>query len=144
MAGSVAQGFEDVRREFERNFAERNELGAACAAYVGGEKVVDLWRGVRDARSGERWSEDTLVLLYSTSKGLAAMTLALAHSRGWLDYDKRVASYWPEFAQEGKSQNPGLEGASADTGATASSGIREPAARSRSRTLTAGSLSRMS
>jgi CubicO group peptidase (beta-lactamase class C family) len=102
--GSVAQGFEDVRREFERNFAERNELGAACAAYVGGEKVVDLWGGVRDARSGEPWGEDTLVLVYSTSKGLAAMTLALAHSRGWLDYDERVASYWPEFAQEGKSQ----------------------------------------
>jgi CubicO group peptidase (beta-lactamase class C family) len=57
---------------------------------------------VRDARSGEPWGEDTLVLVYSTSKGLAAMTLALAQSRGWLDYDERVASYWPEFAQAGK------------------------------------------
>jgi len=64
--------------------------------------VVDLWGGVRDARSGDRWGEDTLVLVYSTSKGLAAMTLALAHSRGWLDYDERVATYWPEFAQAGK------------------------------------------
>jgi CubicO group peptidase (beta-lactamase class C family) len=100
--GSVASGFEDVRREFERNFAERAELGAACAAYVGGAKVVDLWGGVRDARNGEPWQEDTLVLVYSTSKGLAAMTLALAHSRGWLDYDERVATYWPEFAQARK------------------------------------------
>jgi CubicO group peptidase (beta-lactamase class C family) len=100
--GFVAPGFEDVRREFERNLAERGELGAACAAYVGGQKVVDLWGGVRDARSGEPWREDTLVLVYSTSKGLAAMTLALAHSRGWLDYDERVAAYWPEFAQAGK------------------------------------------
>jgi CubicO group peptidase (beta-lactamase class C family) len=66
--------------------------------------VVDLWGGVRDARNGEPWSKDTLVLVYSTSKGLAAMTLALAHSRGWLDYDQRVASYWPEFAQEGKGE----------------------------------------
>jgi CubicO group peptidase (beta-lactamase class C family) len=101
--GHVAPGFEEVRREFERNFAERGELGAACAAYVGGEKVVDLWGGVRDARGGEPWGEDTLVLVYSTSKGLAAMTLALAHSRGWLDYDERVAAYWPEFAQAGKA-----------------------------------------
>jgi CubicO group peptidase (beta-lactamase class C family) len=63
---------------------------------------VDLWGGVRDARDGSPWEEDTLVLVYSTSKGLAAMTLALAHSRGWLDYDERVAEYWPEFAQSGK------------------------------------------
>ncbi|TML25928.1 MAG: beta-lactamase family protein, partial [Actinobacteria bacterium] len=95
IGGSVAPGFEAVRREFERNFAERRELGAACAAYVGGEKVVDLWGGVRDARDGAPWQEDTLVLVYSTSKGLSAMTLALAHSRGWLDYDERVTAYWP-------------------------------------------------
>jgi CubicO group peptidase (beta-lactamase class C family) len=82
--GYVASGFEEVRSEFERNFSSRNELGAACAAYVGGEKVVDLWGGVRDTRSGDPWGEHTLVLVYSTSKGLAAMTLALAHSRGWL------------------------------------------------------------
>jgi len=70
---------------------------------VDGEKVVDLWGGVRDARDGSPWDEHTLVLVYSTSKGLAAMTLALAHSRGWLDYDERVAAYWPEFAQAGKA-----------------------------------------
>jgi CubicO group peptidase (beta-lactamase class C family) len=102
--GFVRSGFEDVRREFERNFAERDELGAACAAYVGGTKVVDVWGGVRDARNGQPWREDTLVLVYSTSKGLAAMTLALAHSRGWLDYDERVATYWPEFGQAGKGE----------------------------------------
>jgi CubicO group peptidase (beta-lactamase class C family) len=102
VGGSVAAGFEPVRWEFERNFAERGELGAAVAAYRGGEKVVDLWGGVRDARSGAPWEEDTLVVVFSTSKGLAAMTLALAHARGQLDYDERVAAYWPEFAAEGK------------------------------------------
>jgi CubicO group peptidase (beta-lactamase class C family) len=102
MDGFVATGFEEVRREFARNFSERGELGAACAAYVGGEKVVDLWGGVRDARSGEPWVRDTLVLVYSTSKGLSAITLALAHARGSLDYDERVAHYWPEFAEAGK------------------------------------------
>src|SRR3954452_9433221 len=102
IAGYVAPGFEEVEREFARNFAEREELGAAVAAYVGGEKVVDLWGGVRNARDGAPWQEDTLVLVYSTSKGLAAMTLALLHSRGLLDYDERVATDWPQFGQGGK------------------------------------------
>ncbi|HEY1359002.1 MAG TPA: serine hydrolase domain-containing protein [Thermoleophilaceae bacterium] len=102
IGGSVAPGFEEVRREFELNFSRRRELGAACAAYAGGEKVVDLWGGVRDARDGSPWREDTIVLVYSTSKGLSAMTMALLHSRGQLDYDERVTSYWPEFGQAGK------------------------------------------
>jgi CubicO group peptidase (beta-lactamase class C family) len=104
VGGHVAPGFEPVRREFERNFAERRELGGAVAAYRQGEKVVDLWGGVRDARDGSLWEEDTVVVVYSTSKGLAAMCLALAHSRGLLDYDELVASYWPEFAQNGKGK----------------------------------------
>jgi CubicO group peptidase (beta-lactamase class C family) len=63
---------------------------------------VDLWGGHADTRGRRPWREDTLVLVYSTSKGLAAMCLALAHSRGLLDYDEHVASYWPEFAAAGK------------------------------------------
>jgi CubicO group peptidase (beta-lactamase class C family) len=102
--GEVAPGFEEVRREFERNFSERGELGAAVAAYVDGQKVVDLWGGVRDARTGDPWEADSLVILYSTSKGLAAMTLALLHSRGLLDYDERVVRYWPEFGVAGKNE----------------------------------------
>jgi CubicO group peptidase (beta-lactamase class C family) len=100
--GWVAPGFEDVREQFRRNFAELDELGAAVAAYVGGEKVVDLWGGYRDRRRQERWQKDTLVLVYSTSKGLSGIAIAVAASRGLLDYDERVAAYWPEFAQNGK------------------------------------------
>src|SRR5436190_13892026 len=102
ISGSVAPGFEDVQEEFRRNFVDRGELGAAVAAYVGGEKVVDLWGGYRDAHRQERWEEDTLVLVYSTSKGMSAIAVALAHSRGLIDYEERVATYWPEFAQNGK------------------------------------------
>lgn len=100
--GHVNPGFEPVREAFAQNFSERNELGAACCIYLRGEKVVDLWGGVRDKKTGEPWEENTMVLVFSSTKGLAAMTLALAHSRGWLDYDERVSTYWPEFAQEGK------------------------------------------
>jgi CubicO group peptidase (beta-lactamase class C family) len=100
--GQVSAGFEPVRNAFAENFARRGELGGACCAYHRGEKVVDLWGGVRDKASGAPWQEDTMVIVYSATKGLAAMTLALAHSRGWLDYEAPVARYWPEFAQQGK------------------------------------------
>lgn len=104
IGGWVAPGFEEVEAEFRRNFAERGEIGAACAAYHQRQKVVDLWGGYRDAQSRAPWEEDTLVVVFSATKGLAAMTLALAHSRGWLDYDERVATYWPEFGQQGKDR----------------------------------------
>src|SRR3982750_1492667 len=100
--GRVSPGFETVREAFEANLARRGELGGACCAYLHGEKVVDLWGGVRNKHTGEPWERDTMVLVYSATKGLAAMTLAIAHSRGWLDYEQRVATYWPEFAQQGK------------------------------------------
>jgi CubicO group peptidase (beta-lactamase class C family) len=100
--GHVSPGFEAVRAAFQENFDRRGELGGACCAYYRGEKVVDLWGGVRRKETGEPWERDTMVVVHSASKGLAAMTLAIAHSRGWLDYDARVAKYWPEFARNGK------------------------------------------
>jgi CubicO group peptidase (beta-lactamase class C family) len=102
--GTVKPGFEGVREAFAENFERRNELGGACCAYLNGDKVVDLWGGIRDKATGEPWEKDTMVVVYSTTKGLAAMTLAIANSRGWLDYDERVCSYWPEFAQNGKGE----------------------------------------
>ena len=100
--GHVSKGFEVVRDAFLENFSRRNELGAACCVYRHGEKVVDLWGGVRNKVTGEPWDEDTMVIVHSATKGMAAMTLAFAHSRGWLDYEERVCSYWSEFAQRGK------------------------------------------
>ncbi len=103
MGGSVAPGFEEVRAEFDRNFAERGEIGAAVAAYWRGDKVVDLWGGRRAPDGDAPWNEDTMAVVNSTTKGLAAMTAAVANARGWLDYDAKVARYWPEFAQNGKA-----------------------------------------
>jgi CubicO group peptidase (beta-lactamase class C family) len=102
--GQVSAGFESVRDAFADNFTRRHELGGACCVYCGGEKVVDLWGGVRNRATGEPWEADTMVLVNSATKGFAAMTLALAHSRGLLDYDERVSTYWPEFAQNGKER----------------------------------------
>jgi len=103
ISGRVSPGFEGVRKAFADNFVRRGELGGACAVYLRGEPVVDLWGGVRNKTTGAPWVRDTMVLVYSATKGLAAMTLALAHSRRWLDYDERVATYWPAFGQNGKA-----------------------------------------
>jgi CubicO group peptidase (beta-lactamase class C family) len=100
--GSVSPKFEQVKTEFKRNFIERGELGAACAVYYKGQKVVDLWGGIRDEKSGDAWKEDTLVHVFSTTKGVAALTVAVAQSRGLFEYDDKIATYWPEFAQNGK------------------------------------------
>ena len=102
--GFVRPGFEAVREAFAENFIMRRELGAACCVYHKGEKVVHLWGGVRNVATAELWEEDTMALVYSATKGLSAMTLAIAHSRGWLDYDEFVCKYWPEFAQNGKDK----------------------------------------
>jgi len=102
--GTVSAGFEAVRDAFAENFTRRHELGGACAAWHQGRKVVDLWGGVRNKETGAPWERDTMVIVYSTTKGLAAMVMALAHSRGWLDYGERVSTYWPEFAARGKDR----------------------------------------
>lgn len=100
--GTVAPGFEPVRDAFADNFRTKGELGAACAVYLRGEKVVDLWGGIRDHQSGAPWEEDTMVMVFSTTKGMSALALAVAHSRGLFQFDEPVATYWPEFAQHGK------------------------------------------
>lgn len=101
--GTVEQGFEPVREEFFKNFRERGEIGAACAIYHMGKKVVDLWGGYRNHKTREPWEADTLVNVFSTTKGVSALTIAHAHSQGLIDYEEKVAAYWPEFAQNGKA-----------------------------------------
>ncbi|MFD0519860.1 serine hydrolase domain-containing protein [Paractinoplanes durhamensis] len=100
--GDVDEGYGPVADAFRRNFAERGEIGAACTVYRGGRKVVDLWGGYRDGVKRLPWQADTVVVMYSTTKGVSSLALALAHSRGLLDYDERVAAYWPEFGWRGK------------------------------------------
>lgn len=100
--GYVTAGFEGVYDAFLENFTKRNELGGACCVYRNGEKIVDLWGGIRNRSTGEPWEHETMAVVYSTTKGLSAMVIALAHSRGLIDYDERVSKYWPEFAQNGK------------------------------------------
>lgn len=100
--GTTESGFEGVRYEFERNLADRGEFGAAFAVYHRGRLVVDLWGGHLDKQRTRPWQQDTVTTVFSTTKGVSATALALAHSRQLLDWDAPVARYWPEFAQVGK------------------------------------------
>jgi CubicO group peptidase (beta-lactamase class C family) len=102
--GGVEEGFGAVADAFRRNLDERDELGAACAVYLGDRAVVDVWGGHRDRRRSHPWARDTIVPVFSATKGVAAMAMAVAHSRGLFRLDEPIASYWPEFARHGKER----------------------------------------
>ncbi|GKQ41805.1 serine hydrolase domain-containing protein [Streptomyces sp. A012304] len=94
--------FAAVRAAFEENFRERGELGAAVAVTVDGVTVADLWGGWADAARTRAWERDTVVNVWSTSKGPTALCAHILADRGLLDLDAPVAVYWPEFAAAGK------------------------------------------
>ncbi|MFC4372588.1 serine hydrolase domain-containing protein [Nocardia halotolerans] len=102
--GDVAAGFGPVADAFRRNFTEHGEIGAAVAVFAGDEPLVDLWAGHRDRRREVGWERDTIVPVFSSSKGMSAFTIATAVSRGLLDYEAPVAKYWPEFGAHGKER----------------------------------------
>lgn len=94
--------FKNVRDEFLRNFQDRGEIGASLAIHVDGKPMVDLWGGVADTATGRPWVEDTIAVVFSATKGMAATCLHMLADRGLLDFDEPVASYWPEFGAHGK------------------------------------------
>jgi CubicO group peptidase (beta-lactamase class C family) len=101
--GDVDEGYGKVADAFRVNFAARREVGAALAVYRNGVKVVDLWGGYRDGIAKAPWQHDTMVNMFSTTKGVAALAVALAVSRGLFGYDDKIVDHWPEFAQAGKA-----------------------------------------
>ena len=102
ISGSCAAAFGSVREAFERNFRDRDEVGAAVAVWVDGDLVVNLWGGYADARRRRRWREDTLASVFSGTKGLTSTVVHLLADRGEIDLHAPVARYWPEFGQAGK------------------------------------------
>lgn len=102
-AGTCDPRFGAVRDEFERNFAERDEVGASVCVTLDGETVVDLWGGQADPTTGRAWESDTIGVIWSCTKGATALCAHLLVTRGPLDLDAPVAAYWPEFAKNGKS-----------------------------------------
>jgi len=100
--GSVDSKFTKVKELFEVLHSDGKEVGSSFAVYKNGEPLVDIWGGYADAKKTKQWERETLATVWSTTKGVAAITCALAVQRGLLDYDKKVSTYWPEFGCEGK------------------------------------------
>lgn len=104
--GVVDPRFKRVREVFADNIAKGIELGGAVSVVVDGRTVVDLWGGHRDAARTTPWSKDTLVNVYSATKGIASIATLRLVDQGKLDLDKKASAYWPEFAAEGKGDIP--------------------------------------
>ena len=102
ISGRFLPAYEAVVAAFADTVAQGLEAGAACAVFKDGVPVLDLWGGVSDHRSGAPWREDTLVTVYSVTKGVAALAVLHLVDQGLLALDSPVAHYWPEFAVHGK------------------------------------------
>ena len=121
--GTVASGFEKVREAYESNFYRGDiyeELGSSLCVYHKGEQVVNIWGGYKNQDKTQEWTADTTNALYSATKGVTGMCMAILVEKGLLDYSDLVSKHWPEFGQNGKesttishimshqSGNPGL------------------------------------
>lgn len=104
--GQCDARFERVRQAFAENFAKRGDVGAAVAVTIDGKPVIDLWGGYADKARTRPWTRDTIVNVYSATKGVAATCLNRLVDQGRVDLDAPVARYWPEFAQAGKDKIP--------------------------------------
>jgi len=99
--GHTATGFEPVREALERVVRERGEDGVSLGVYVDGEKAVDLCCGTA---GGRPWEDDTLAVMFSSTKGATALCAQVLEDRGLLDLDAPVTRYWPEYGQAGKER----------------------------------------
>ena len=106
MHGQVAPGFGPVADAFMENFTQHGDVGAAVCVYHDGAAAVDLWAGWANREEGRPWLEETLALVFSSTKGVTAACVHLLVERGRLDLDAPIAAYWPEFAAQGKEAIP--------------------------------------
>ncbi len=104
LQGTVAAGYEPLRDLVERQFTDGQHIGTGVCVYHRGRKVVDLWGGLADEDAGTPWAERTKAVSFSTTKGLTATCLHILADRGLVDYQAPVATYWPEFAKNGKEK----------------------------------------
>ena len=104
--GYCDERFLEAKKIFERSIDSGFELGCAVSVEVKGEKVIDLWGGYSNIDKTKLWKENTIVNVFSTTKGIAAICLLQLIEKGLIDLDKPVSEYWPEFSENGKSDIP--------------------------------------
>ncbi len=104
LEGTVDPKFKKLKDAFAGNFADGLERGASFALMVDGKIVADLWGGHTDKAQTKPWRNDTLVNVWSCTKGIMAIAVAMEVERGRLHYNRPVAEVWPEFAAQGKDK----------------------------------------
>uniref|UniRef100_UPI003F496258 serine hydrolase domain-containing protein n=1 Tax=Nonomuraea bangladeshensis TaxID=404385 RepID=UPI003F496258 len=104
IGGTFEPPFEPVVAAFAETVTEPESGGAALSIWQDGAEVVNVWRGTADARTGRPWDERTMAVLFSSTKGLAALVVARLAEQGRIDLDGPVARYWPEFGVHGKDE----------------------------------------
>ncbi|MDA8058499.1 MAG: serine hydrolase [Actinomycetota bacterium] len=104
VSGTCDERFEAVRQTFEGNLESGADVGASVAVALDGELVVDLWGGWADEDRTRPWQRDTIANVWSTTKTMTFVCCLILADRGELDLDAPVATYWPEFAAEGKDR----------------------------------------
>ncbi len=102
ISGRCGDGFGAVKDAFAENFELDGDVGASVAVTIDGELVVDLWGGTQDRAGTLPWEEDTIINVFSTTKTMCCLSALVLASRGLLDVDAPVATYWPEFAEADK------------------------------------------
>ena len=100
--GNCDRKFTEVKELFESIHSSGREIGSSFAVYKDGKALVDIWGGYTDKEQTNPWNKDSLATVWSTTKGVAAITCALAVEKGLLDYEEKVSHYWPEFGCNGK------------------------------------------
>ena len=103
ISGYVKHGFEAVRHAFLANFTQGLEAGASFCVYLNNERIIDLIGGTKDKKQQQLWQTDTIVPVFSTTKAISSLVIALLVERGHLDYDQKIIDIWPEFGAHGKS-----------------------------------------
>ncbi|CAI4232917.1 unnamed protein product [Auanema sp. JU1783] len=103
LQGFVLPKYDKVEKIFRKNFHDGWEReGAAVAVYHKGELVIDLQGGFADKSSGRKWTNETRTVVFSTTKAVGALCVAILVDRGHLHYEDKMSEYWPEFASNGK------------------------------------------
>ncbi|CEF59636.1 Beta-lactamase-related domain and Beta-lactamase/transpeptidase-like domain-containing protein [Strongyloides ratti] len=101
--GKCNETFKIVQDQFKINFQKGWESeGASIAVFHKGECVVDIYGGYADKSCNKKWTSDTLSVVFSVTKSIASICLAILIDRGYVFYDDLVTKYWPEFGKNGK------------------------------------------
>jgi len=100
--GYVDPGFKRAAEAFRANCANGVECGASLCVYADGRRVIDVAGGYRDLARTKPWLPSTKVNVYSTTKGIISLLLAVLIDKNMLDPDEPVSTYWPEFGAEDK------------------------------------------